>query len=325
MQNNCFSYSAAVRVVAVLTGIFLCHTACLAQTAGAHKQTETTVEEVVYEGVHSIKKSELESLTGVRKGAPLNPSQNRVACQSIVNRYREKGRHFASCVLKEGDKPGDRRVVFIVEEGPEVYVRSIEFEGNQFVSGAVLKTHINSKERLLGLNLISTPYIPAVADRDVDELLKYYRSYGFSDVRVSRVVKWDPDGKTVVLGFHIHEGLRYRLQGSPTTEGDLNRSREELAPLIQAKGYDYYSEDKTKTDTKLSAEYIGYTSAPAAVQEAVYFTGPGKCAVRSLVQERPPVIFTMASFLAGQNRNWLEDGFLGFSLFITNPEQKSDR
>jgi outer membrane protein assembly complex protein YaeT len=249
-----------------------------------------TVEEVVYEGVHSIKKSELESLTGVKKGAPLNPSQNRVACQSIVNRLRDKGRHFASCVLKEGDKPGDKRVVFSVTEGPEIYVRSIEFEGNQFVGGAVLKTHINSKERLLGINLISTPYIPAMADHDVDELLKYYRSYGFHDVRVSRQVKWDPDSKTVVLIYHIHEGLRYRLQGPPTIEGEVSRSRAELEPLILAKGYDYYSEDKTKADVKRLEEYIGFYGVRAAVQEQVYFTGPGQCAIHYQVQERPPAL-----------------------------------
>ena len=206
------------------------------------------VEEVVYEGVRSLKKGELERLTAVRKGAPLNPAQNRLACQSIVNRLRDKGRHFASCVLKEGDKPGDKRVVFAVTEGPEIYIRSIEFEGNHFVSGAVLKTHISSKERLLGLFAsLGTPYIPAVADHDVDELLKYYRSYGFHDVRVSRQTRWDADSGTVVLIFHILEGQRYRLQGPPTPDSELSRSREELSPLIQAKSYEYYSEDTTKT------------------------------------------------------------------------------
>ena len=144
------------------------------------------VEEVIYEGVHSLKKSDLESLTIVRKRRPLNPAQNKMACQSIVNRYHEKGRHFASCILKEGDKPGDKRVVFTITEGPEVYIRAIQFEGNHFVTGAVLATHINSKSRLLGLNLISQPYIPAMTDHDIDELLKYYHSYGFHDVRVSR-------------------------------------------------------------------------------------------------------------------------------------------
>src|SRR5262245_5433337 len=48
------------------------------------------VEEVTYQGVKSLKTSELETITGVKKGTPLNPVANQVACQSIVNRYREK-------------------------------------------------------------------------------------------------------------------------------------------------------------------------------------------------------------------------------------------
>src|SRR5205085_10489268 len=111
-----------------------------------------TVREVVYKGAHAIKKAELETLTGVRKDAPLNPVSNQLACQTIVNRLRDKGRLFASCTLEEGATPGDTRVVFNITEGPEVYVRDIEFVGNHFVGGAVLRTHINSARRFLGLN-----------------------------------------------------------------------------------------------------------------------------------------------------------------------------
>jgi len=263
------------------------------------------VEEVIYEGVHSIKKSELENITMVRKGAPLNPVQNKVACQNIVNRYREKGRHFASCVLKEGDKPGDKKVIFTITEGPEIYIRAIEFMGNHFVPGAVLKTHINSKERLLGLNLISQPYIPPMTDRDVDELLKYYHSHGFHDVRVSRQVKWDRDSKTVVLIFHIHEGLRYRVQGPPLIEGTVSRPVSELQPLVQVKRDEWFSEDKAKKDAKRIEDWIGVQGVRAAVQEQVFFTGPGQCAVHYEVHEQPPAlvgqIFVVGNTTTRQN------------------------
>ena len=48
---------------------------------------------------------------------------------------------------------------------------------------------------------------------DVDSLLKYYKGVGFDDVRISCRVKWDPDSRTVVLIFHIQEGLRSRVRG----------------------------------------------------------------------------------------------------------------
>src|SRR5262245_54823323 len=80
------------------------------------------VEDVRFEGAHSIKKKELETLTNIKKGQPLNPTQNQIACQAIVRAFNEKGRPFASCTLAEGGRPGDTKVIFSITEGPEVFV-----------------------------------------------------------------------------------------------------------------------------------------------------------------------------------------------------------
>jgi outer membrane protein assembly complex protein YaeT len=264
-----------------------------------------TVEDIVFEGAHSIKKAELETLTGVRKGAPLNPVLNQAACQSIANRLREKGRLFASCILKEGGKAGDKRVVYSITEGPEIYVRDIQFVGNHFVSGPVLKTHINSSERFLGVNLFSRPYIPGMADNDVDKLLEYYRSFGFHDVRVSRRVQWDADSRTVVLVFDIQEGLRYRIHGVPTIVGDTHFPREELNRIVQVRGEDYFNQDKIDKDKKAITDYIGRDGVKAVVQDRVFFTGPGQCDVHFEVEEKPTArvgqIFIVGNTTTRQN------------------------
>ena len=56
--------------------------------------------------------ADLDELTDIKKGTPLNPTRNRQACLAIQQRYKEKGRLFASVVLEEGANPGDsdRRV-----------------------------------------------------------------------------------------------------------------------------------------------------------------------------------------------------------------------
>ena len=169
------------------------------------------VEEVVYEGARSIKKGELETLTGVRKGGPINPTLNRLACKSIVSHLRDKGRIFASCVLKEGDKRSDKRVVFSITEGPEIFIRDIEFGGNHFVGGAVLS--------------------------DGEEaLLRYYRSYGFHS---ARQIKRDRDVEELVQSFHITEGQRYRLQGVQTSDSGESGPHEELSQRIRTTTYEY--------------------------------------------------------------------------------------
>jgi RNA polymerase sigma factor (sigma-70 family) len=80
----------------------------------------SVVQEIVYQGAHHLKPDELDTLTGLKKGMPLNPVANLMAQQAILRRLHEKGRMFAGVELVEGNKPGDTRVVFRIVEGPVV-------------------------------------------------------------------------------------------------------------------------------------------------------------------------------------------------------------
>ena len=80
------------------------------------RELPSVIREVVFKGANHMSKDDLEQATGLRKGAPLNPIANQVACQAIVRKYQEKGRMWASVELIEGDKPGDSRVVFNITE-----------------------------------------------------------------------------------------------------------------------------------------------------------------------------------------------------------------
>src|SRR5262245_39548544 len=68
------------------------------------------VQEVRYEGAKHLKQEELDGLSGVRRGTPLNPQANQQACLRILDKLHEQGRRFASVVLEEGGKVGDTRV-----------------------------------------------------------------------------------------------------------------------------------------------------------------------------------------------------------------------
>src|SRR5262245_33705730 len=46
----------------------------------------STIQEIVYQGAKHLKPEELESITNLRKGSPLNPIANQMAKQAIVRR-----------------------------------------------------------------------------------------------------------------------------------------------------------------------------------------------------------------------------------------------
>jgi outer membrane protein insertion porin family len=221
------------------------------------QEYSSMVEKVAFLNNHALSNDDLEGIAGVRPGTPLNPQANRLACAAIVRRLNEEGRPFASCTLLRGAHLADREVVFNIDEGPKVRVRDIRFTGNTFVRAAVLETHIQSARKFLGLPISGT-YNAALAESDVHELTKYYRAFGFLDVRMNREVAYTHDAGEVTLVFHINEGVRYQVAASPIVLGVRPTSAAALEAFIKVKAGDYYDENKINADTGRVRDWFGY-------------------------------------------------------------------
>ncbi len=247
-----------------------------------------TIQEIVYNGGQNLKIDELKNLTHLRKGDPMVPYLNQEACRAIRDELYKQGRPFATCELVEGVNAGDTRVVFNITEGPKVKVREILFEGNTFVSAGVLNTHVKTTHEFLGLvggslNLLMIEY-------DVEELEKYYKSFGYHDVKVSRELRWvDSDHMDVV--FHIAEGPRYRVAARPQVDGAGKQMPAEVVGAIpRLAAGEYYDEAKVKADIRAITDYYGLTGRDVRVKEEAIFNPdtPGVCQVRYDVMERAP-------------------------------------
>ncbi|MFM7151900.1 MAG: outer membrane protein assembly factor BamA, partial [Gemmataceae bacterium] len=249
----------------------------------------SVIKKVTYQGNNHLSNDDLNELTGVRQGMPCNPIANKVACRRVVQRFNEEGRPFASCELLKGGETGDDEVIFNITEGPKVRIRAIDFVGNSFVSGSVLRTHIQSSAKFLGLPLGGT-YNAAMLDHDSNELLRYYRSFGFHDVRVSREMVYSPDGREVTVVFHIKEGVRYKLQETPQVAGVKSVSSDALESMGKVKAGQYYDQNAVDSDLTQIRDYLGHQGREArAVAVPVYDKErPGIVQVRYEVEERAP-------------------------------------
>lgn len=253
------------------------------------EELPNTIQEIVYNGAKHIKDKDLDEATGLRKNGPMNPIANQLARQSILRKYQEKGRLFASCELVEGDKPTDKRVVFNITEGPVVKVSSIEFQGQSFVSEARLRTQINSSRALLGI--LGGDFNPDMADADVVKLEEYYRTFGYQGVRVSRELQWEPDQRRVRLVFHIHEGQRYKVANVDVT-GNKYFDREKLLTTVQLRPGGWYDENVIKADMDRIKDHYGYTGRDVEVRRNLFLPKAeepnGEVKVSYEVVERPP-------------------------------------
>lgn len=227
-----------------------------------------TIKEVIYEGVKHIKRSELDTLTGLRPGGPLDPALNWQAARAIERKLHEDGRLLAKVELLEGTKYDDLRVHFRVTEGPAVQVRDVRFEGNRFVSAARLKTQVDTDDRWFGM--FGGNYQGEKVEADVAKLLSYYHTFGFFEAKVQRKVVWHDGQQTVDIVFVIDEGPQYLVRESKIAGNRLVENAVLEARNRQENGQPWNAKQVGLSAKEMQAElrsrgYIFATVSPVPV------------------------------------------------------------
>jgi outer membrane protein assembly complex protein YaeT len=252
-----------------------------------------TVREVIYKNAHHARPDDLDGITKIKRGLPLSPRDNLQACKDIVDYYKREGRYFASCVLEEGGNPGDTRVVFNITEGPIVRMRYIRFTGNsELASSARLRTQIDTMQRFLVFQMISSKYNPRAVEEDANKLEDYYKANGYLDARVTREVTFTDDHQFVDVTYHITEGQRYHV-GDVVVKGTAVLSKDQVEEILRVKKGDLYDAHIIEQDVRNITDLYGWRGYPAAVQPVLVYSkdqvqDPGVVRVQYEIVERTP-------------------------------------
>jgi len=232
----------------------------------------STVQEIIYDGAQHISKSDLNNLTMLRKGDPMNPSANDIARKALLGKYQDDGRYFASVELVEGNKPTDTRVVFRIVEGPVVKVGAVEFVGNEHAISGRLRTQLVTKREFL--RLIGGKFNPASMELDRKALIEYYHSLGFLGVQITPEVRRSADLHHVTIVYHIVEGIQYFV-ASRQIEGNKSVSTEQLEKLVDLQAGQRYNSNVAQRDQLKIRNKIGNEGRMVAVEEQCYEIEPG--------------------------------------------------
>jgi outer membrane protein assembly complex protein YaeT len=249
------------------------------------------VREVVYLGNQHYSESELNDLTGVRRGGPLNPQMNQLAAQHIRNKLLEDGRAFASVHLLEGGTLSDTRVVFQIVEGPVVRVRGVEFRGNRVASSGRLRTVILANGPLIPgvVTPLSQKYQPGMVEEDKKRLTDYYHRLGHLEAQIREEIIYNPrDAGEVTVVYHIVEGRPYTV-GQVVFEGNKRFDEGRLRQVTELAPGQTYNRDTVEADKKRSEMLYGNGGYRVGVQEAVFVDPqkPGVVNVHYQFQEPP--------------------------------------
>lgn len=143
---------------------------------------------LAFEGNHARSAGALEGDLAVLVHGVYDDVEAAEAAETIEKAYRERGHMLVKTTWRRERIDADAdRIVFIIDEGPVLKVREVEFVGNKSVSSSTLAEEIRTKEFPflgsigLGEGGFATP---RQIEIDVQNLLDYYEGSGRPGTRV---------------------------------------------------------------------------------------------------------------------------------------------
>jgi outer membrane protein insertion porin family len=213
------------------------------------------IGKIKYLGNRGISDKKLGKEIGVKEGEPLNSYSAEESRRKIEELYHREGYPKATVTLMEGDKPGDKDLVFLINEGQLERIEWVTFEGNTIATDTRLKTQIQSKPGFFWYFFRGKVDREKI-DQDVEKLTAYYRALGFFRARISRELEFDESGKWLTLKFIIDEGPRYTIR-NVSVEGNKKFAAGPLLEFLELKSGEYFNQAEMNRDLNTLTDVYG--------------------------------------------------------------------
>ncbi len=205
------------------------------------------IESIEFRGNSKIKTGRLSKKVLVKEGDLLDHSGLSRDMAEIKAYYVEQGysRMTVDYIIETDRETGKAKVIFVINEGEPLKVRSVKVEGNKSIPAGELTKLMTTKTAWWFIRKGS--FDEDKFEADLDRIRLYYRSKGFLDVKVASEREFSEDGKSLHLIILVDEGKRYQI-GDITVTGTLTFPEEEIRKNIKAKSGDYFEYEKIKED-----------------------------------------------------------------------------
>ena len=216
------------------------------------------LKEIMFVGckeVHrKVLEKELEKECKLKAGDALDPFVIEESRRHLEEFYHTKGFEGAKVTLLEGDKPEDRRAVFLINEGTKKQVAWVSFVGNTIADDDRLRTQIKTAHPFLWL--FKGEFDRKQLEEDKEKLTAYYRSLGFFHARIGVEPGDGEEGKWVTVTFVIDEGPRFKIR-DVSVLGNAKYTSDELLADLKLKKGDYFNQAQMTADVIAMADKYG--------------------------------------------------------------------
>ena len=199
----------------------------------------------------------------LRSGAAFNDKNLAAARAAIIKAYYEAGYPDTKVTWRHTRtaREGYSDVVFDIQEGREVRMQNIEFEGNTAFDDEQLRQHMETKERGLFTWFTKSGRVDRErVEDDLAKIVRLYRNYGYLRAKVAKVEYFD-NGKTegpqkLTMRVTMEEGPLYKVRNIRFS-GNKVYTAEQLMPGMSMIGGDIYSLQKVSDDATMIRRYYG--------------------------------------------------------------------
>ncbi|MBN1848388.1 MAG: outer membrane protein assembly factor BamA [Deltaproteobacteria bacterium] len=210
-----------------------------------------SIAKIFFEGNEDLEDDDLLEQLGVKKYSILNLNEIKQSINRLKEYYREKGYYNVEITESIEDLPENEvSLTYQVSEGEKIYIKNIQFIGNEQIDADELKDEMETSEKgcfffISGSGKLDKKKL----EFDVHRLAAFYHNNGFIKVKIGEPkVTYDEEVEGLTITIDIIEGPQYKVDGV-NIEGDLIKPLDELLATLNIKQGTLFSREVVRTDT----------------------------------------------------------------------------
>lgn len=222
---------------------------------------KNVIRRIVFRGNKQVKTKRLMDLIKSKVGGRFDEGQANRDARAIEDWYKDEFYYFATVNFEKEPFEDGIRLVFNVDEGGRMYIRSITFRGNYSIPDKTLLKYMETKP---GTWLTRGKFNRRTFEKDLERLRLLYQSRGYLDVKITerpfQITANTPQNRWERRDAHIYidieEGPQY-IVGTVKFEGNKLVDDEALRKVIQTTPGEVFSPLVAQDDADLIRDIYG--------------------------------------------------------------------
>ncbi|MBW2052755.1 MAG: outer membrane protein assembly factor BamA [Deltaproteobacteria bacterium] len=229
-----------------------------------------SIRQIEFVGVRRVEEKDLREVLGYSLYSIQDTKKIVDSVENIKEVYREKGYYNAEVIYKiENIGPKMVGIRYGIKERGRVYIKRIDFKGNENVNRKKLLDLMETKEKGFFTWLTDAGILKRDdLKEDISKILTYYYNHGYIKVQVADpFVEVEED--EMVVTIQINEGPQYKV-GKVSFTGDLIEPEEKLFSLIEIDKQAFFNREIIRKDmTEINSLYSSHGYAFALVSPLI--------------------------------------------------------